>query len=64
MLPASLSHTFGLGGMLHLLDLMMAYLLEMGLKLANANGEDLYSFWGEQITKKPNKALEQPWIIC
>ncbi|MBF1994325.1 peroxide stress protein YaaA [Serratia symbiotica] len=49
----------GLYGVLRPLDLMMPYRLEMGLKLENANGKDLYSFWGEQITKKLNEALEQ-----
>ncbi|EFW11398.1 putative conserved protein [Serratia symbiotica str. Tucson] len=45
--------------MLRPLDLMMPYRLEMGLKLENAKGKDLYSFWGEQITKKLNETLEQ-----
>ncbi|NIH12068.1 MAG: peroxide stress protein YaaA [Serratia symbiotica] len=49
----------GLYGVLRPLDLMMPYRLEMGLKLENAKGKDLYSFWGEQITKKLNEALEQ-----
>ncbi|HIC7645253.1 TPA: peroxide stress protein YaaA [Serratia liquefaciens] len=49
----------GLYGVLRPLDLMMPYRLEMGIKLENAKGKDLYSFWGEQITKKLNEALEQ-----
>ncbi|NIH15752.1 peroxide stress protein YaaA [Serratia symbiotica] len=49
----------GLYGVLRPLDLMMPYRLEMGIKLENADGKDLYSFWGEQITKKLNEALEQ-----
>lgn len=49
----------GLYGVLRPLDLMMPYRLEMGTKLANPQGKDLYSFWGEQITQKLNQALEQ-----
>ena len=40
----------GLYGVLRPLDLMMPYRLEMGTKLANPNGKDLYSFWGDTIT--------------
>ena len=40
----------GLYGVLRPLDLMMAYRLEMGTKLANARGRDLYAFWGDTIT--------------
>lgn len=49
----------GLYGVLRPLDLMMPYRLEMGIKLVNTQGEDLYSFWGDQITKKLNETLEQ-----
>lgn len=49
----------GLYGVLRPLDLMMPYRLEMGFKLVNIKGKDLYSFWGDQITKKLNEALEQ-----
>jgi len=49
----------GLYGVLRTLDLMMPYRIEMGIKLENSKGKDLYSFWGEQITKKLNEALEQ-----
>ena len=34
----------GLYGLLRPLDLMMPYRLEMGTKLANARGKDLYAF--------------------
>lgn len=37
----------GLYGVLRPLDLMQAYRLEMGTKLANPLGKDLYAFWGE-----------------
>lgn len=49
----------GLYGVLRPLDLMMPYRLEMGIKLANPQGKDLYSFWGNTITEKLNQALEQ-----
>ncbi|PJG58030.1 peroxide stress protein YaaA [Aeromonas cavernicola] len=47
----------GLYGVLRPLDLMMAYRLEMGIKLANPRGKDLYQFWGDVITEHLNKAL-------
>ncbi|WP_028454531.1 peroxide stress protein YaaA [Chitinilyticum litopenaei] len=40
----------GLYGLLHPYDLLQAYRLEMGTKLANPAGKDLYAFWGERIT--------------
>jgi cytoplasmic iron level regulating protein YaaA (DUF328/UPF0246 family) len=49
----------GLYGLLRPLDLMQPYRLEMGIKLANPRGKDIYSFWGNQITEKLNQALEQ-----
>lgn len=47
----------GLYGVLRPLDLMQAYRLEMGTKLDNAQGKDLYAFWDDQITLNLNKAL-------
>ncbi|MEM7420603.1 MAG: peroxide stress protein YaaA, partial [Pseudomonadota bacterium] len=47
----------GLYGLLRPLDLMQAYRLEMGTKLANSEGKDLYAFWGERITEVLNDAL-------
>ncbi len=47
----------GLYGVLRPLDLMQPYRLEMGIKLANPTGNDLYSFWGEQLTQELNAAL-------
>ena len=41
----------GLYGLLRPLDLMMPYRLEMGTKLANARGHNLYEFWGDQINQ-------------
>ncbi|MEW8053495.1 MAG: peroxide stress protein YaaA [Candidatus Thiodiazotropha sp.] len=48
----------GLYGVLRPLDLMQPYRLEMGTKLPNERGRDLYAFWGEQITQAINKDLE------
>ncbi|UAW97856.1 peroxide stress protein YaaA [Halopseudomonas nanhaiensis] len=47
----------GLYGVLRPLDLMQPYRLEMGTKLANSRGRDLYSFWGERISESLNKDL-------
>ena len=48
----------GLYGLLRPLDLIQAYRLEMGTKLENSNGKNLYEFWGDSITKKINKQLK------
>lgn len=47
----------GLYGVLRPLDLMQPYRLEMGIRLENTQGSDLYQFWGETITQKLNEAL-------
>ena len=47
----------GLYGLLRPLDLMQPYRLEMGTKLANARGKDLYAFWGKRISEWLNEAL-------
>ncbi|MBM7344573.1 peroxide stress protein YaaA [Pantoea coffeiphila] len=47
----------GLYGLLRPLDLMMPYRLEMGIKLENPAGKDLYSFWGDRLTLALNDAL-------
>ncbi|TPH16584.1 peroxide stress protein YaaA [Litorilituus lipolyticus] len=49
----------GLYGLLRPLDLMQAYRLEMGCKLANVRGDNLYQFWGEIITDELNKVLAE-----
>jgi hypothetical protein len=49
----------GLYGLLQPLDLMQAYRLEMGTKLANSRGNNLYQFWGDIITNELNKALTE-----
>jgi len=40
----------GLYGLLRPLDLMQAYRLEMGTKLVNKRGANLYAFWGDEIS--------------
>jgi cytoplasmic iron level regulating protein YaaA (DUF328/UPF0246 family) len=47
----------GLYGVLRPLDRMHPYRLEMGTKLQNARGKDLYAFWGETVTGALNEAL-------
>ncbi len=49
----------GLYGLMRPLDLMQPYRLEMGTKLPNEHGKDLYAFWGESITEALNKALKK-----
>ena len=41
----------GLYGVLRPLDRMQPYRLEMGTRLANPQGRDLYAFWGDQVTQ-------------
>ena len=47
----------GLYGLLRPLDLMMPYRLEMGTKLNNTRGHNLYEFWGNIITDQINQDL-------
>lgn len=47
----------GLYGMLRPLDLMQAYRLEMGTRLANPKGKNLYAFWGMKQTEALNGLL-------
>jgi cytoplasmic iron level regulating protein YaaA (DUF328/UPF0246 family) len=49
----------GLYGVLRPLDLMQPYRLEMGLKFANRGGNNLYEFWGDQITSSLNGQLKK-----
>ncbi len=44
----------GLYGLLRPLDRMQPYRLEMGTRLANAAGKDLYAFWGDDVTQLIN----------
>lgn len=49
----------GLYGVLRPLDLMQPYRLEMGTKLANDKGSNLYHFWGNTITESLNDTIAQ-----
>ena len=48
----------GLYGVLKPLDLMQPYRLEMGIRLENPEGKNLYDFWGSDITEKINAQLK------
>lgn len=49
----------GLYGVLRPLDLMQPYRLEMGTRLANPGGKNLYEFWGDRVTENLNHALAE-----
>ncbi|PVZ12391.1 MULTISPECIES: peroxide stress protein YaaA [unclassified Pseudomonas] len=49
----------GLYGLLRPLDLMQPYRLEMGTRLPNPRGKDLYAFWGDRIAVWLNEALAE-----
>jgi uncharacterized protein len=49
----------GLYGLLRPLDYMQPYRLEMGTKLTNAKGSNLYKFWGTQIADHINAHLAE-----
>ena len=49
----------GLYGVLRPLDLMQPYRLEMGTRLPNARGKDLYAFWGERLAVALNAAARE-----
>lgn len=56
----------GLYGLLRPLDLMQPYRLEMGSKLANPGGKDLYAFWGDTLAETLNELLaedEMPALV-
>jgi len=56
----------GLYGLLKPLDLMQAYRLEMGSRLDNSRGKNLYQFWDKIVTQELNKHVqhqEQPILI-
>ncbi len=56
---ANLRILSGLYGVLRPLDLIHAYRLEMGTKLANERGANLYQFWGDKITESLNQTLKE-----
>ncbi|MFS2019508.1 peroxide stress protein YaaA [Massilia sp. CT11-108] len=49
----------GLYGVLRPLDAMHPYRLEMGTRLANPRGKDLYAFWGDRVTAALNADLKE-----
>jgi len=49
----------GLYGVLRPMDYMQPYRLEMGTRLANPGGKDLYQFWGTQISDYLNTRLQR-----
>ncbi len=49
----------GLYGVLRPSDLMQAYRLEMGTRLKNRRGDNLYDFWGDRITEVLNQDLAE-----
>lgn len=56
----------GLYGLLRPLDAIEPYRLEMGSKLKNPRGKDLYAFWGEIIAKEIDRATkghEDPTVV-
>jgi cytoplasmic iron level regulating protein YaaA (DUF328/UPF0246 family) len=48
----------GLYGLLRPMDLIQPYRLEMGTKLKNRRGKNLYKFWGDRITNLVNDDLK------
>ncbi len=48
----------GLYGILKPLDLMQPYRLEMGTRLQNSQGKELYEFWGEKLCNTIQKELQ------
>ena len=49
----------GLYGLLRPLDLIQPYRLEMGTRLANPAGKDLYAFWRETLTTALDQAVAE-----
>ncbi len=47
----------GLYGVLRPLDLIQPYRLEMGTRLRNSKGADLYAYWGERLSKAIDEEL-------
>ena len=51
----------GLYGVVRPLDLIQPYRLEMGTKLSNAKGGDLYDYWGSEISRILND--DEPELV-
>jgi uncharacterized protein len=53
----------GLYGLLKPLDLIQPYRLEMGIKLENKKGKNLYEFWGTRIAKALNEVTKGETLV-
>lgn len=53
----------GLYGLLKPLDLIQPYRLEMGIRLENKKGKNLYEFWGTRIAKAINAAAKGETLV-
>lgn len=62
-LQNSLRIISGYYGLLRPFDQILPYRLEMGTKLENKNGNNLYKFWGDKITDVLNEDLDSNDII-
>ncbi len=62
-LQNSLRILSGFYGILRPFDQILPYRLEMGTKLENEYGNDLYKFWGDKITNVLEEDLEEKEII-
>ncbi len=49
----------GFYGLLRPLDLIQPYRLEMGTRLANARGKNLYAFWGDRLAGALNDEIAE-----
>ncbi len=49
----------GLYGLIKPADIILPYRLEMGTKLENNKGKNLYEFWGNKITEKLNEHIKK-----
>jgi len=49
----------GLYGLLRPMDLLQPYRLEMGTRMRNSRGKNLYEFWGSRITSELGSSLEE-----
>lgn len=53
----------GLYGLLKPLDLIQPYRLEMGIRLENKKGKNLYEFWGTRIAKAINEVAKGETLV-
>jgi cytoplasmic iron level regulating protein YaaA (DUF328/UPF0246 family) len=53
----------GLYGLLRPMDLIQPYRLEMGVRLENKKGKNLYDFWGSRIAKAINEAANNKPVV-